>query len=242
MPTPPLDDRRPPPAGQAELLTLWPPLRSCSAETRARLFAAIVPRQVSAGERVLCAGDPPDQIVLLREGVVRVFHAHGPGVEFTVKLVRAPCAMGLVEVLTGSPWAASIEALVPCAGAGLPAEDLRAALEKDPQLVRAVLADLAWKFEGTILANRHLGFDACETRVLRVLLEYADHFGRPVPAGLEVRFALSRERLAREVGAARRSIDRALADLKKEGLVELSPKGWLVLLDREKARSRVEKG
>lgn len=230
-----------PPLPVEALLPLWPPLRTCAPATLERLAQTAIARRFGAGERVLAAGEAPDQVLLFDEGVVRVFHAQGPGVEFTVKLIRAPCAAGLVEVITGNPWAASIEALAPCSGVGLLAAEIRAALDRDPVLARAALSDLAGRFESTIRSNRHLGFDDCETRVLRVLLEYADHFGRPVPTGLEVRFALSRERLAREVGAARRSIDRALADLKEEGLVELSPKGWLVLLDPDKARSRVQK-
>ncbi|MHB8877656.1 MAG: helix-turn-helix domain-containing protein [Myxococcaceae bacterium] len=101
------------------------------------------------------------------------------------------------------------------------------------------MADLASKFEGTIRSTRHLGFDDCETRLVRVLLEYAEHFGRESAAGVTVRFALSLERLAREVGVTRRSIDRAMAGLSKAGLVERSPKGWLVLRDLAAVRARV---
>jgi CRP-like cAMP-binding protein len=223
----------------ASLPGLWPPMQACAKETSARLIAASEAVQYRANEPILEIGEAPDRVVVVSEGVVRIFHVKEPGVEFTVKLLRGPAAVGLVEVVTGHTWAASVEALVPSAGIVVPNWALRAELERDPQLARAILGDLSTLFEGTIRANHHLGFDDCETRLLRLLLEYADHFGRPSPEGLVIRFALSLERLAREVGVNRRSIDRAMAALHKARLVERTPKGWLLLRDREAARTRV---
>ena len=218
---------------------LWPPLQACAEETRARLVAASAGTQLTTGERVLTAGEIPDRIVVFSEGVLRVFHAASPEREFTVKLLRAPVAVGLVEVITGNPWAGSVETLTPAAAVELPAWALRAEFGRDASLVRALLSNLAMLFEGTIRSNRHLGFDDCETRLLRVLLEYADHFGRASAGGTLVRFPLSLERLAREVGVTRRSIDRAMAGLTKAGLIGRNLKGWLVLKDPVAARQRV---
>ena len=218
---------------------LWPPLKACAKETLARLIAASEATQYRAGEAILTIGETSDAVVVLSDGVVRVFHYKEPGVEFTVKLLRAPVAVGLVEVVTGHRWEASIEALLPAAAIVVPNWALRAEIARDAPLARAILAELAQLFEGTIRSNHHLGFDDAETRLLRVLLEYADHFGRPSPEGIVVRYALSLERLAREVGVNRRSIDRAMADLHKARLVERTPKGWLLLRDRDAARTRV---
>ncbi len=72
-----------------------------------------------------------------------------------------------------------------------------------------------------------------------MLLEYAEHFGRPSPEGLVIRYPLSRQRLTLEIGAARRTVDRALAALAREGLLSLSPKGWQVLHQPESLRARL---
>jgi CRP/FNR family transcriptional regulator len=223
----------------SSLPNLWPPLQACAPETLARLQAASVNLELAAGERLLTAGDVPNRIVVFSEGVLRVFHAASTEQEFTVKLLRTPVAVGLVEVITGNPWAGSVEALTPAAALELPADALRTEIDRDAALARALLSNLAMLFEGTIRSNRHLGFDDCETRLLRVLLEYADHFGRAGDDGLVLRFPLPLERLAREVGVTRRSIDRAISDLGKAGLVGRNSKGWLVLKDRDAARARV---
>ena len=226
----------------SSLPALWEPLQACAAPTRDRLIAAAQGVTLAAFDLLVQAGGAPDRVVVLSEGVLRVFHV-GAETQFTVKLLRAPNAVGLVEVLTGDPYAGSVEALVPAAGIVVPAPAVREEVEKDAAFARAVLRDIAAKFEGTIRSTRHLGFDDAETRLVRVLLEYAEHFGRPAPAGAgtAVRYGLSLERLSREVGVTRRSIDRAMADLTKAGLVERSDKGWIVLKDPVALRSRLDR-
>jgi CRP-like cAMP-binding protein len=132
-----------------------------------------------------------------------------------------------------------VEALTPLEGLCVPADTFRAELSGDHGLTRGVLDEVASQFEGTLRASRALGFEGCEHRLFRVLLEYAEHFGRPCAEGLVIRYPLSRHRLALEIGAARRSVDRALAGLAADKLLSLSPKGWQVLHDPERLRDRL---
>jgi len=223
----------------AEPVFSWGLMEACAPETRRRLESAAQLLHIPAGDQLLTAGEEADAITLLTEGVVRVFHALAEDCQFTVKLLRAPNSAGLVEVVRGTRWVASIEALTPLEGFRIPAAVIREALETDFAFASRVLADMAAKFEGTIRASRVMGFDGCEQRLIRVLLEYAEHFGRPSTEGLVIRYALSRQRLALEIGAARRSVDRGLAALAKQGLLTLSSKGWQVLHDVEALRARL---
>lgn len=204
--------------------------------------AAAIPLNVPGGTPLLTAEGVSDGVTLVSQGVVRVFHALSEGCQFTVKLLRAPNAFGMIEVILGRPWVASVEALTPVEGFHIPARVIHEALEEDSRFSRAMLDDLAGKFESTIRASRALGFDECEQRLIRVLLDYAEHFGRPREDGVVIRYPLPRQRLALEIGAARRSVDRALAALTKEGLLSLSPKGWQVLHSLETLRDRLRPG
>jgi CRP/FNR family transcriptional regulator len=220
----------------------WRPLELCHPLTRARLERAALPLCLPAGASLLTAEGAAERVFILTRGVVRVFHSLSGGCQFTVKLLRAPSAFGVLEVLQGLPWAASVEALTPLEGSCVPASTFRAELAGDAGLTRGVLDDVASQFEGTIRASRALGFEGCEHRLFRVLLEYAEHFGRSCPEGLVIRYPLSRHRLALEIGAARRSVDRALAGLAADKLLSLSPKGWQVLHDPERLRDRLRSG
>lgn len=220
-------------------LPAWGPLGACTPTTCARLEAAALPLEHPAGVHLASAGAAAESLMLLSQGVVRIFHALSPDSQFTVKLLRAPTVLGVIEVTQSSPWVASAEALTPLEGYVIPAPAFREALAMDHGFTTAVLADLAASFAGTIRVSRAMGFDRCEQRLIRVLLEYAEHFGRPAEEGLVIRYPLSRQRLALETGAARRSVDRALADLAASKLLSLSPKGWLVLHTLDELRARL---
>lgn len=220
-------------------LPTWGPLGACAQTTRARLEAAALSLERTAGAPFLTAGAAAEGITLLSQGVVRIFHALSMDCQFTVKLLRAPNVLGVLEVTRATHWVASAEALTPLEGCVIPAPVFREALAMDHGFTTAVLADLAAGFEGTIRVNRAMGFDGCEKRLIRVLLEYAEHFGRPAEEGLVIRYPLSRQRLALEIGAARRSVDRALASLAAEKLLSLSPKGWQVLHAPDELRARL---
>lgn len=220
----------------------WRPLGTCQPLTQARLERAALPLCLPAGAALLTEAGEADRVFFLTEGVVRVFHALSDDCQFTVRLLKAPCVFGVLEVLHGLPWAASVEALTPLEGSCLPASTFRLELAGDHGLTLGVLGEVASQLEGTIRASRALGFEGCEHRLFRILLEYAEHFGRPCADGLVIRFPLSRHRLALEIGAARRSVDRALAVLAADKLLSLSPKGWQVLHDPERLRERLHSG
>lgn len=217
----------------------WAPLQASSPRTRALLRDAARAWSLPAGVPLIRGGEPPEGVHLLARGIVRVFHALAPESQFTVKLLSAPHALGIIEPLRGSRWAASVEALTPLEGFLIPQDKFRSALAEDHSFALEMLGEMAARFESTINASRSMGFDGCERRLIRVLLEYAAHFGRPGPEGLVIRHPLTRQRLALEIGAVRRSVDRSLASLAKQRLISLSPKGWQVLHDVEALRARI---
>ena len=72
---------------------------------------------------------------------------------------------------------------------------------------------------------------------MRTLLEMADRYGLHGD-GIEIDFALTQTALATMVGATRERVNRALATLRAQGLVELRGKK-IVLLAPDKLRARI---
>ena len=66
-----------------------------------------------------------------------------------------------------------------------------------------------------------LGHDELITRVADRLADLADRFGRPVPGGLAIPFALPQEDLAAMTAAARESVNRAVARLVAEDRIAM---------------------
>lgn len=218
----------------------WTLLDACHPMTRDRLERAGQPVHYELGETVIAAGQPATDVVILLEGVVRVFHAQDKDEQFTVKLLRGPDAVGMIEAMRNTSYVASVEAVSPVTAVRIPAVALREAAASDNDFAMALLTDVTAKFEGTMRMTRSMGFDNCDTRLVRALIEYANYFGRPDPQGTVIRHPLSRTRLAREIGTARRSVDRALEHLGQENLVTLSPKGWLIVRDMEALKAKLQ--
>jgi len=96
-----------------------------------------------------------------------------------------------------APWSVRARTparLRPCT----PSEAVLAAAAREARLAAVALA---------------LGHDDLATRVAGRLADLADRFGRPVPGGLAIPFALPQDDLAAMTAAARESVNRAVARL-----------------------------
>lgn len=218
----------------------WESVRASSRETSEALSGAARAQTLAPGELLLTSGALAESVWFVSEGIVRIYQGRPGEPQFTTKILRAPLALGIPEVLNRSSFVGSVEALKPVNALQVPAEAFRTAMERDPAFAQVVLADVVAKYEGTMRLIGSLGFDDAEVRLCRILLEYARHFGRPTMDGLEIRFPLPRERLAREVGTARRTVDRALRSLRELELCWPNPRGWQVLKSLEALQAHID--
>ena len=216
-----------------------PLVAACSRATQERVLTESEDRDQPPGTVLIAAGTLAEGVFVLAEGIVRIFHQQEDGTQFTVKLLRAPDTFGEPEIIRSSPWIASVQALTLSRVLVIPRLSFLWALENDHGFCRAVLEDVNAKFFGTIQASRSLGFEGVKARLARVLLQYVEHFGREKEGRVVIRHPLTRERLASEVGVARRSVDRALKDFTSEGLLG-QEKGWLVVEDARKLAAQIQ--
>ena len=76
-------------------------------------------------------------------------------------------------------------------------------------------------------------------RVAKALLDLAERFGVPTPAGIQVNHDLTQEELAQLVGASRETVNKALADFAARGWLQLAAKSVLLTdVDRLRKRAR----
>lgn len=218
----------------------WQAVQRASPATARALADAAQQVSLRPGEHLLLGGGQAEAVWFVSSGVVRIFQGRPGEPQFTTKVLRAPLTVGIVEVFNRSPYVGSVEVLADSQAVKLSAQAFRDAVDRDPAFARQVLAEVTVRFEGTMRLLGNLGFDDAEVRLCRILLEYARHFGRPTPEGLEIRFPLPRERLAREVGTARRTVDRSLRSLREHDLCWTSPKGWQVLKSLEALQAHLD--
>lgn len=208
-------------------LATHPLLAGCDDDARAAVLAAGRVQVFAPGDVLSREGDVADYW-LLCAGSVRVFYRSPSGAEVTVKLFAAPAAWAEMEVLTGQPHMEDCAAVERAVVVRVPAPKFAALLDAHPRFMRNVLDDTCARFFIAAQGEKRLAFLPVPERVAHLLLSYARLYGVPVDGGVAIRVKLSQQDIAQGIGAAPKSVTRALADLTKAGLVAKRGKSYVV--------------
>jgi CRP-like cAMP-binding protein len=124
-------------------------------------------------------------------------------------------------------------------------ERLAAALGRHPTVLGELLKRMIRR--PRYLAVQHLlsGLPSVEQRLVLVLMQLAERWGRVRPGGVFVPIRMSHETLAGLVGARRPSVTSAMGHLQRDGAIQRERDGILLLeagtlLARERAAATIE--
>ena len=95
-----------------------------------------------------------------------------------------------------------------------------ALMTRYPQVARNALQIIGGRAETMLRRLQELTTESVEQRLARALLRLAREAGRPVTAGMQVDFALSRQDLAELAGATLYTVSRTLSGWERAGIVE----------------------
>jgi CRP-like cAMP-binding protein len=182
-------------------------LASLPAEAQQALNAIGRWRTYRRGDRLFHEGDRSDAVYLVVEGRTRIYTTTDEGVEVTLS-VRGPGEligeMGALDA--GARRSASVVALDPLRCRVVAAGDLRAFVEAHPSAALALLHLVIGRLRHADRRRAEFGSYDTTRRLARVLVESPT-------------LALSQSELAGMIGASRESVARALAELRRRGLV-----------------------
>ena len=180
-------------------------------------------------------GDPGDCLYAILKGQVGIHTSSVDGKMMTLNLLDAGKVLGEIALIDGKPRTASATAQRPTElfridrGAFIPF------LERHPRLairLMGVLCDrLRWVSENIEDAVFH----DVPRRLARRLLQLADAYGQPTPAGLRINQAMSQENLASMLGVTREMVNKSLKALKTAHAITYA-KGFLVITNMDLVR------
>ncbi|MGP3967164.1 Crp/Fnr family transcriptional regulator [Streptomyces sp. 6N223] len=179
------------------------------------LWTASAPGRYAAGEALRNAGDPATHLLVLLHGRVAATATTPAGRTLRHGEWSGPCALDKIAVIDGHGHTATLTALTPCAVRALPRERFLALVD-DVAAVRAhvihVLAEAARHAQDRFAATAAL---PAEARLAAWLLAQAATTATvPLPGGTQ-------QALADHLGTTRVTLNRALARLRRDGLIEL---------------------
>jgi CRP-like cAMP-binding protein len=209
------------------------PMALAAAAPRARWLA------VGPGELVLDFGDATDDVFLVAEGAVRVVVRTPLGQEVILGDLGPGEVFGEMAAVDGEPRSASVTALHPTRLCRLPAAAFLEVALRSPEVglrvMRVLVARLRLQderlFEQVALPVRH--------RLAAELLRLSRPREGSGAVGRVVSPPPAQHVLAARVGSRRETISLALAELAREGLVEVSPRA-IVLSRPEALRAAVD--
>jgi len=164
------------------------------------------------GDTLVFEGDPVDTLYFVATGVVKVFKTSADGKEQILLIIRPGDSFNDVPVLTGGISLASAAAMSAVVLHGIKKKDLEAILKEHPQAALNVINVLSRRVQELVELIEDLSFRHVNSRVAKILLEYAGNGERP---------RLTQQEMAAMIGTAREMVGRSFRSLEEEGAIRV---------------------
>jgi CRP-like cAMP-binding protein len=194
----------------------------------AGLAARMRPRLAEAGCLIVSHEEPGDALFVIVEGKVKVVLYGDKGKEIILSILHAGDFFGEMSLLDRQPRSANVVALGEANLLSLDREAFQNHLVAHPTTALAVLAEMSRRLRRADEVIGDLALLDVYARVARSVRELAQKQGEPADGGLLIRERPTQQEMAGMVGSSRETVNRALQDFTRRGLLELRGKQILV--------------
>lgn len=184
-----------------------------SLETRARV------RSFPKNSTVYLPRDLADSVYVLAEGRVRLVSITADGKQAILGFVEPGDLFGELAITGTTQREEHAEAALASTIVAIPRDALEGVLEQNAGLTLAITRLIGWRKQKIERRLRNLLFRSNRERLLGLLWELVEQYGRQVPEGLLIDIKLSHQDLANLIGVTRESVTLILGELQLEGLV-----------------------
>ena len=205
------------------------PLFSLLTTEQAQTIAdSVVKRRFRRGELVVEQGRKSNALFILLNGRARVLTADARGREVILAVLQAGDYVGEMSLIDNEPHSATVRAEVQTDMLILGRQEFARCLPEGSSLAYAILRGLVARLRNADRQIESLALLDVYGRVARTLLDMAeDDNGVKV-----IRGKVSRQDMAKVVGASREMVSRVMKDLEERGMIETQESGAVVLKDR----------
>ncbi|GHG05377.1 transcriptional regulator [Amycolatopsis bullii] len=173
--------------------------------------------------------DAPGSVFLIEAGLVKVYVTAGNGKELILGIYGRGELLCELSAMDHAPRSASGKGRTNGTVTEIPGVEFRAFIGRHPAAMQHVLRTVQNRLHRADRERLSYLSDGVRVRVIRTLLDWADHFGRESTGGTEVS-GFSRRDLAQSVAASEKTVDDVLTALTTEGAMATDKK-WFLLRD-----------
>ena len=206
------------------------PLFSMLTSVQAEAVAgAIVKKRFKRGELIVEQGKKSNALFIILTGRARVMTADARGREVILATLQPGDHVGEMSLIDNEPHSATVRAEVQTDVLMLGRAEFARCLPENTSMAYAVMRGLVQRLRQADRKIESLALMDVYGRVARSLLEFA----RPDAEGnLFIREKISRQDIAKMVGASREMVSRVMKDLEERGFIESNDDGSMIIKER----------
>ncbi|OIJ26003.1 Crp/Fnr family transcriptional regulator [Nocardioides luteus] len=203
-------------------------------ESMTAMLAMMDRTVLKRGEVLFHEGDSADRLYAVVDGKVKLSRVSAGGQDSLLAILGPGQVFGELSLFDPGQRSSTVTAVTDQVElASLSHDDLLVWLDGRPSVTRGLLALLSGRLRRANDVIGDLVFADAPRRVAKALLDLAERFGQETEEGVHVRHDLTQEELAQLVGAARETVNKALADFAAKGWVKLESRG-VIITDMER--------
>jgi len=188
----------------------------------------VVKRRYRRGEVIVEQGTKSNALFILLTGRARVVTADSRGREVILAVLQPGDYLGEMSLIDNEPHSATVRAEVQCDALVLGRPEFTRCLPENSSLSYAIMRGLVSRLRAADRQIESLALLDVYGRVARALLDMAEE-------GAEfklIRNKVSRQDLAKVVGASREMVSRVMKDLEGRGMVQTQENGWVIIKEQ----------
>ena len=212
-----------------ELLRRVPLFAALTPSQSASIADAIVKKRFKRAEVVVEQGKKSDALYIILTGRARVMSADSRGREVILATLQPGDYIGEMSLIDDEPHSATVRTEVQTDVLMLGREAFSRCLPENSSMSYNIMRGLVQRLRHADRKIESLALMDVYGRVARSLLEFAVDDGA---GNLKVREKISRQDLAKMVGASREMVSRVMKDLEERGFVQTQPDGSVIVKER----------
>ncbi|WP_457142401.1 Crp/Fnr family transcriptional regulator [Mycobacterium sp. URHB0021] len=206
--------------------------RGVAAHSVMALARQLHPTTVTRGHVFFTEGDSGDRMFIIASGKVKISRRSRDGRDSLFTVRGASESFGELTVFDPGPRTSTATALTEVSAAPVEGAMLRAWIAAHPKVADQLLRVLARRLRRTEDIMSDIIFTDAPGRLARQLLHLAQRFGVQEDGAMRLSHDLTQDELAQLVGSSRETVNKALSDFSRRGLIRLDGKS-IVIKDRE---------
>ncbi len=183
--------------------------------------------------------DESTGVLLLSSGRAKICNFTADGKQAILAFVEPGELFGELALLEGGPRDEYAEAVEPSTVVLIPRQTMNELMEAHPSLSLGITRLVGLRRRRIERRLKYLLFQSNRQRLVHLLLELAEQYGRPGPDGVSLGIRLSHQDLASIIGSTRETVTITLGELQAEGVLRVARR-QIVIRDLRRLADSVE--